>query len=292
VASVKAREGRDQDVLRQGHADVDDGRPRVDDGHAGELVALDDPALRLGTDAGELNAVVDLEGLGGVLERVGDNGLPVAAQDRQHIGEVELPLCVVGPDLGERREKGLAGEREDPGVDLGDPALLLARVAVGLRLDDPLDAAVGRPHDPAIAPRVIEHGGQDRRGGSGGGVVAVQPGDRARADQRQIAVQDDHRVAAGDQAGGCLDGVGCAARLFLDDDLDGLVEVIAERLRWCVDDDHARGAGLPRGRDRPGDHRRTADRVQELRRPGAHPRSLAGGEDHDDGFGHDERHPR
>ena len=53
-----------------------------------------------------------------------------------------------------------------------------------------------------------------------------------------------------------------------------------------VDDHDLAGAGLPRRRDRPVDHRPPAQRVQQLRRRGAHARALPGGEDDDDGRGH------
>ena len=53
-----------------------------------------------------------------------------------------------------------------------------------------------------------------------------------------------------------------------------------------VDDDDLAGAGLARRRHRPRDHRPPAQRVQQLRRGGAHARALPRGEDDDDRRGH------
>ena len=75
-------------------------------------------------------------------------------------------------------------------------------------------------------------------------------------------------------------------RLLLDRDLDAVRQVIAQPPPRVVDHDHPPGAGVARGLHRPRDQRPPAQRMQDLGDGGAHAGALAGGEDHDGGFGH------
>ena len=76
------------------------------------------------------------------------------------------------------------------------------------------------------------------------------------------------------------------ARLLLDGDHHVAVQRRLEPALGRVDDHDLAGAGLPRGRDRPGDHRPPAQRVQQLLHRGAHASPLPRGKDDDDGRGH------
>ena len=102
-----------------------------------------------------------------------------------------------------------------------------------------------------------EVGGQERRGAVEHEHVAFEPVERALR--------------------GC-DRVAGTARLALHRDLDALGDVLAARR----DDDHGPvGAELADGVERPVEHALAEQRVQVLRRPGAHARTEAGGHDDD-----------
>ena len=164
--AVQTRERSDHGVLADLDLDVDDGRTRIDDRHSGEHVAGLNPPLRQGHDLGERDPVVDPEHLARVGDLVRDDRALVRAQDRQHVGQVLLPLRVVLAHLAERLQQRAALEREDPRVDLADVKLELGSVAGGLGLDHALDRAIRGPHDASVAGRVIEHGGCHRRHGA------------------------------------------------------------------------------------------------------------------------------
>ena len=100
------------------------------------------------------------------------------AQERQHVGQVELALGVVGGQRLERLEQVAARERVDAGVDLADRLLLRGRVAGRLGLHHPLDVAVGGAHDAAVARGVLELHGRHR-----GRRAAVLVGARERVDR-------------------------------------------------------------------------------------------------------------
>ncbi len=267
-------------------AGVDDGRAGVDDRDAGRHVSGEDPPLRLGADLREVAAVVDAEREAGVVDDVGAHRSASGTQDRQHVGQVQLALGVVGADLAERVEQLAAVERVDAAVDLADLQLGRGRVAGLLRLDDALDGAVGRAHDAAVAGRVRQHHRQHRRRGGLLDVGRRERVQRGARHQRHVAVEDDHRRVAVDLAGRGLDRVGRAARLLLDGEHDVVGEPRRERAIGAADDDdlgRARGAGRVDG---PAEQRSATERVQQFRRCGTHARSLARREDDDDRSGH------
>ena len=181
--------------------------------------------------------------------------LPVGAQQRQHVGQVELALRVVGRRAPQRLEQVAARERVDAGVDLADRLLLGRRVAGRLGLHHALDAArrrrgrrgrsrAGRraPSSPSWPPRRSPRG-------------RARAPDRLGGDQRHVAVEHEHRVVGVDVVGRRADGVAGAVGLLLDRHLDVLGQRVGERALRPVDDDDPAGAGLARGGDRPLDHR-------------------------------------
>jgi hypothetical protein len=72
---------------------------------------------------GELTPVVNPQGDRRVRHRVCRDAATVAAQDRQHVGEVELGLGVVGAEARKRVEQLAALERVDADIDLADGQL-------------------------------------------------------------------------------------------------------------------------------------------------------------------------
>ncbi len=152
-----------------------------DDGHPGSHQPLQDLALGERVDLGQPDPVVDAERLGGVGQLVGDDGVLAGPEHRQHVGEVELALGVVGPHLAERIEQRAALEGEDPGVHLADRELELGGVARRLRLHHALDGAVRGADDAAIAGRVLDDRGDHRGGGAITLVRVEQSGEGLRA---------------------------------------------------------------------------------------------------------------
>ena len=210
----------------------------------------------------------------------------VGPHDRQHIGQVELTLRVVGGDLAESGDERPTVERVDARADLADPHLELRGVARRLRLDHALDRAVGRPHHPAVAARVIEHRRRQRRRRARAGVRLGQPGQRLRVDQRMIRVQHDHRVRRLDLRHRRLHGISRAQRLRLHRHRHLAVEHGRQRPVGPLDHDHLPRAGSAGSRHRPGDHRPATHLVEQLRRSGAHPRALPGSKNDNDRRGH------
>ena len=251
----------------------------------GEHVSLVDPPLGHGPDRRQPDPVVDAQ-LAGVVDLVREHAPLARAHDRQHVGQVQLALRVVAPHLVERREQRRALERIDAGADLPDPQLELGRVAGRLRLDHALDRAVRRPHHSPVATRIVEHRRGERRRRARARVRLGQPGQRLGLNQRVVGVQHDDGVGPVDLLRRRLDRIRRPTRLLLDRHRHVAVQQRLQRPVGTFDHDHLAGAGRPGSRHRPGDNRPATDLVEQLRRRGAHPRTLPRGEDHDDRRGH------
>ena len=89
---ARARSSRRRAISTSASIQVDAG---VDDRDAGEHVALEDLAARLGGDQREVGAVVDAEVHVRVGGPVGGDALAALAQQRQHVAEVVLAGLVV-----------------------------------------------------------------------------------------------------------------------------------------------------------------------------------------------------
>jgi hypothetical protein len=176
-------------------ADLDQRRRGIDDRHPGAPVGVVDPALGDRADLGELDAVVDAERERRVAEDVRRDDAAPRAQDGQHVGQVELALCVVGLELLERLAQRVAVEGEDRAVDLADLELGGRRVARRLRLDDALDGSRLVAHHAAVAGRVVEQHRRHRRGSALPGVRPYERRDRLAGHERRVARQDDDRRA-------------------------------------------------------------------------------------------------
>ena len=107
-----------------------------------------DPHVPLG--AGELAAVVDAGEPPVVLDLERRDQPAVLACHRDEVGEVQLAGRRARLEVADPAPQPRRVERVQPGVDLGDLALLVGRVLV---LDDPLDGAALGPHDTAEAGR-------------------------------------------------------------------------------------------------------------------------------------------
>ena len=191
-------------------------------------MALADLTLGHRRDLRELDTVVDLQQLSGVGELVGLDRPLVATQDRQHVGEVELALGVVGADVGQRLQQRLAVEGEHAGAHLPDVELELGRIARCLRLDDALDGPVGSAHDPSVATGIVEGDGHERGGGPGALMGLRERPQRRGGDERRVAVDHDHRVGTAEVGNRGAHGARGSVVLRLHGDLDSLT---GERLQ-------------------------------------------------------------
>ena len=109
-----------------------------------------------------------------------------------------------------------------------------------------------------------------------------QAGDHLGRDQRHVAGEDEHGLAARlDQRQRRPDRAAGAVGLGLDHGLDVLGQAGGDVAPRRDDRRDAAGPGLARGEDRPGDHRPPADGMQHLRQRGAHARALARRHDQD-----------
>ena len=132
-AAEQLRSGLDDGVAADGHVDVDPGGRRVDDGDAGQLMGGHDAAVELGGQLGQLHPVVDAGHQRAVVDVPGLHHLPVLPDDRDDVGEVQLPLRVVSRQPAQRRSQRRDVEGVHAGVDFAD--FPLRRRRVGL-LDD------------------------------------------------------------------------------------------------------------------------------------------------------------
>ena len=166
---------------------------RVDDRHPGEHVPLVDAPLRDGVRVGEVDPVVHAVREVGVLDLVGRDEPACLAHRRQDVGQVQLALGVVGVQAPERVDQRGRVERVDAGVDLADLELLRRRVARGLGLGDAQHGAVRVADHAPVGARLVElHRGH--RGARTRRLVRLDEAlDRVGGEQRDVAVDDDHR---------------------------------------------------------------------------------------------------
>ena len=113
----------------------------------------------------------------------------VAVREADDVGEVHLALRVVPAEATERAAQHRGVEDVDRGVDLRDGALGVVGV---LLLDDRDDVAGARvAHDPAVAGRVGDLGGEHRDGVAVRGVRLEQLAERGAVEQRHVARDHD-----------------------------------------------------------------------------------------------------
>ena len=200
------------------------------------------------------------------------HGLPVADEEAQRVGHVELALGVLRLEPLQHRPKPFRAEGVDAGIDLTERELFRRRVA---RLDDPREPAVRVTDDAAVGTEVIrlerEHRPRCARGAMGLDKRAQQ----LRRESRNVAVQhEDVALLAGEGSPRRADRVACPERLLLDGHLDAVEE------GGCVGRRHhddAVGTARARGADDPVDHPPAEERMEVLRRRALHARAEATG---------------
>ena len=132
----------------------------------------------------------------------GDDAPAVGDQHGGDVGEVELAVGVVGGEQVELGEERFGFEAVDAGVDLGRVEL---GGREGLLLDDGRD--LGRvglaAQDAAVAGGVGRDGGKDGHGGVLAQMQLAERGERLRADERDVAGEDQQVLRDGRLPGSC-----------------------------------------------------------------------------------------
>ncbi|VXC06974.1 hypothetical protein NOCARDAX2BIS_400209 [Nocardioides sp. AX2bis] len=272
------------DVGGEDHVGVDPGRPRVDDRHAGTHPALEDAAVELAPDLGQLHPVVGALGLAHVGDRVGAGVQARLAGQADQVGEVVLALGVVVAQPRQRLEEEVGVEGQDPGVDLGDLALGGRGV---LLLDDRLDLAVGVAQHPAVPRRVGHPPREHAHRAVGGGVLVGEGAQGLPGEQGRVAVRDHdrpgHRALGGERVDRDPDRVAGAELLLLHGQQrvgSPLGHVQTDQLALVAHDDRdASGVQRPHRRQHVADHGAAGDGVQDLRGLRPHPRPAPGSEE-------------
>ena len=218
---------------------------------------------------------------------------PGGAQHLDRVGQVVLALRVLGAQPAQRGREQVAPEAVDRRVDLVDLELLGVGVGVLDDAGDPVvlvadDAAVARSGRRACAVSTVAAASCIRCSVASIAIVSART-QRVVAGQHEDVVfgveiverrveRDAHRVA-----GAALHALLDELDRHLGDEL--LLERLGDPLGAVADDDHdPLERQLGQRVDDVQHHRAPAQRVQHLRRAGAHARALAGGE-HDGGEG-------
>ena len=134
-------------VLAQGAA------AGIDKGHTLTHPVIAQPFLQNRFALGQLFAVVDAVHLIGISHLHMSGGV----EHGHRVGEIKLPLVVVGAQLWQHGRELLPVEAVDPGVREVIGALLVVAITV---FHDGADAAIGIGEHPPIAGGIVESGGQ------------------------------------------------------------------------------------------------------------------------------------
>ena len=235
--------------------------------------------------AGELRAVVDAGEAAVVLHLERGDEAAVLAGHRDEIREVHLAGRRRRLEIPDAPSQPRRVERIQAGVDLGDLALVIARVLV---LDDPLN----RPAlvaDHAAEPRGIEGiDGDEREGRVVERARLEEGGEQVGADERHIpGDHEDLLGLAGQRGKRRAEGVTRASGLVLERGVRPVPDGVADGLGGRrVHDDRAAPGGLLGGIEHEVDHRAAAQLVEDLGRARLHPRAETGREDDGDGPAH------
>ncbi len=251
---------------------------RVGQRHAGlhQRAGTQTPILRL--HLGQLQAVVDAEHLGNGRRHQRTHGDLLLHGHLDDIGQVVLALRVRIAQLAEPLAQQLRGHRHHAGVALADRELLPVRV---LLLDDLLHAAALVAHDATVAGGIGKLDSQQAH--------RTRPGERDQlgeclaADQRHVAVEDQHEMVVGDRRHRLHHRMAGAELLGLQRPAD-----LRRRERRAhlfaampVHDFDRRGMQRGRSFDHMAQQRATGERLQHLGPVGVHALALACGQDHD-----------
>ena len=141
------------------HVRVQVGGGRVVHRDAGELGVAHQPGPQPGGHLGELDAVVDTLGLGGVLGDDAADGPAGGSRELDDVGQVQLTLGVRRGQAAQQLPEQRAVESVDARIDLVQFPRLRIRVAM---LHDRRDRPVGAARDAPVSGRVVdvrrEHG--------------------------------------------------------------------------------------------------------------------------------------
>ena len=142
------------------------------------------PLLQQGFALGQLPPVVDAVHLIGI----GHLQVHGLRQHRHRVGEIELPLIVVGAELRQNVGQGCPVEAVDPGVGEVVAALLVRAIAM---LNDAAHLALGIGEHTPVTGGILEPCRQQGDIGTAGPVLLHQCVDCFTSQQRYIAVEHE-----------------------------------------------------------------------------------------------------
>ena len=234
----------------------------------------------------QLDAAVDASNLVGIRDGHGFDAQPALPVDLHEIRQVVLFLRVLRGDAPDRVEQSLERERVNAGIDLPDLPLGRAWRPSPRQYVQSARRILRASDDAAVAVRVVDHRGDDRRGGARGRVpiderfAACSTESSGTSPESRISVPVCPRkrrsvvssACAVPSCGSCTTNV--QPRVPRQRGLERL---------GLMADDHGGRAWRERcgGGEHVLDHRLAGDAVQHLRPRGFHARAFAGGEDDD-----------
>ena len=168
-------------------------------------MGLADPAVRLGAELGQLNAVVRARALPVIGELEGAGGASGGGRGGEDVGQVDLALIIVGAQRGQGGAQEVRVEGVDARVDFVDRGLLGGGVAL---LDDRGDRARGVADDATVAGGILDARGQDGDRVARALVGGDQLGQGVGRQEGNVAVCDDD--GAGDWLDGLIQGLEAA----------------------------------------------------------------------------------
>ncbi len=226
---------------------------------------------------GKLDAIVGALHFHRIGRVLGGHHQPVGHRHGDHVGQVVLALGVAVGQPSQPVAEALARYGENAGIAFADELLLRRGVLV---LDNGLDHPLPVAHDAAIAGRIGQLHGQQRK------LLLTdlvqQSFEGLRFDQRYVTIENQHPLGA--ERGQCLrHGVPRPQLFGLDHEIQVRRRQLLANPLGAVADHHMNGIGLQAARrlDDMGEHRLAGDRMKNLGQGRTHASALTGSENDD-----------
>ncbi len=285
--SLQQRAREERDVGRELHRCVDVGPLRIEHGDPEAEPSIVRALTQHRFGSRELPSIVHSLRLFVLVGHDRDDRVTGVVQHLDDVGQVVLPLVVLGSDPAERGREHAAPEAVDRRVPFGDREHVCGGVTL---LDDTDHVVVLAAHDAAVSGGVGGLRGQDRARRTRQPVLAHERCDGGRSKERRIAGEHDDVavVVVVESREPDAHGVaGAPLHVLLDEVDDEVTCLVLQLLRHhlgTVPDDDDRLADLALGErvEHVEHHRPSTQQVQRLRSGRPHASALAGGE-HDGG---------
>ncbi len=226
---------------------------------------------------GQLNSGIDTKHVDGLLMNEFLYRQPLPVGDCHDIGQIDLALTVVGPDLTKSGEKKIPVNQVDAGIDFLNTPLLCRRV---LFFDNRQHRSLFIAENPSIPERCIKQSGHQSERGLLPAMCGNHGLKSCSLDKRGIAAENHYQIRLPAGFFRAEYGMARAQLLFLDNRDDWVAIKSVENLLALMADNHRaiRDRGLGDGMNHMVDHRLEKDLVQHLGAGGFHAGAFTGGE--------------